>query len=55
MIYTTLVDNFKVNFDNLFFYVPIYIPDAQTKIMFNDSKKIALYSFDSWSTDKKNC
>ena len=51
---TTLGDNIKVNFDKLFFFVPKFIPDAQTQIMFNDSfKKSFTLSFDSWSTDRK--
>ena len=34
--------------------VPIFIPDAQTQIMFNDSNKNSFtLSFDSWSTDRK--
>ena len=53
-IYTTLGDNITVNFDKLFLFVPITIPDAQTQIMFKDSSKdrFAL-SFDSSSTDRK--
>ena len=54
IIYTTLVPNIEVNFDKLFLYVPIFIPDAQTQTMFNDSIKNGFtLSFDSWSTDRK--
>ena len=54
IIYTTLVDNIKVNFDKLFLYVPIFIPDAQTEIRFNDSIENSFtLLFDSWSTDRK--
>ena len=54
IINTTLGDNIKVNFDELFLYIPIFISDAQTQIMFNDSIKNSFtLSFDSWSTDRK--
>ena len=45
-------DDIEVNFDKLFLFVPIFIPDAQTQIMFIDSNKnsFILY-FDSWITD----
>ena len=39
IIHTTLSDDVKVNFDKLFLFVPIFISDAQTQIMFNDSIK----------------
>ena len=53
-IYTTLGDNIEVNFDKLFLFVPILVPDAETQIMFIDSIKDSFtLSFDSWSTDKK--
>ena len=53
-IYTTLGDNIRLNFVELFSYVPIFIPDAQTQIMFIDSIKNSFtLSFDSWSTDRK--
>jgi len=43
-----------VNFDNLFLFLPIFSPDVQTQIMFNDSIKNSFtLSFDSWSTDRK--
>ena len=52
--YKSLGDNIKVNFDKLFLFVSIFIPDAETQIMFNDSMKNSLtLSFDSLSTDKK--
>ena len=38
----------------IFLYVQIFISDAQTQIMFNDSNKNSFTSsFDSWSTDRK--
>ena len=53
-IYTTLGDNIRLIFLELFSYVPIFIPDAQTQIMFIDSIKNSFtLSFDSWSTDRK--
>ena len=37
-----------------FFYVPIFIPDAQTQVLFNDSIENSFtLSLDSWSTDRK--
>ena len=51
IIYTTLGENIKVNFDKLFLFVPILLPDAQTQITFIDSIKDL--SFDFWSTDRK--
>ena len=54
IIYKALCDNIKVSFDKLFLYVWIFIPDAQTEIMFSDSIKNSFtVSFDSWSTDRK--
>ena len=53
-IYTTLGDDIKVNFDKLFLFVPIFIPDAQTQAMFNDSIEDSFtLSFDHWTSDRK--
>ena len=53
IIYATVGDNIKINFDKLFLFVPKFIPDAQTQIMFNDSIRNSFtFSFDSWSTDR---
>ena len=42
------------NFDKVFLYVPIFIPDAKTQILFNVSNKNCFtLSFDSRSTDRK--
>ena len=38
-IHKTLGDDFKVIFDKFFSCVPIFIPGAQTQIMFKDSIK----------------
>ena len=47
-------DDNKVNFNKLFLYVLILIPDAQTQIMFNDSNENSFtLSFDSCSRDRK--
>ena len=53
-IYITLGDDIIVNFDKIILYVPNFIPDAQTQLMFNDSNgnRFTL-SFDSGSTDRK--
>ena len=54
IIYTTLGDDIEVNFDNLLLFVPIFIPDAKTQILFKDSfKKSFAISFDSCSSDRK--
>ena len=54
IIYTTLGDNIKVNFNKLFLFVPIFIPDAQTQAMFNDSIKDSLtLSYDHWTSDRR--
>ena len=39
IFYTTLDGNKKSIFGKIFLDVPIFIPDAQTQIMFNDSIK----------------
>ena len=52
--FLTVADEIKVNFDKLFLFVPIFNPNAETQIIFNDSiKKSFTLSFDSWSTDRK--
>ena len=38
-ILTTLVDDIKVIFYKILLYVPIFIPDAQTQILCNESIK----------------
>ena len=54
IIYTTIGDDFKVNFNKSFLFVPIFIPDAQTQAMFNDSIKDSFtLSFDHWTSDRK--
>ena len=35
--HTTVGDDIKINFDKLILYVPIFIPDANNQIMFQDS------------------
>ena len=55
-IYTSLGDNIKKKFAKLFSFVPIIVPDASNQIRFNESNKNSFtLSFDSWSTDIKNC
>ena len=54
ILYEILGDNFKVIFDKLFSFVPIFIPNAQRQIMFNDSIKNSFtLSFDSWTSERK--
>ena len=53
IFYTNLGDDIKVNFDELFLYLPIFFPDA-FKLDFKDSCKNSFtLSFDSWSADRK--
>ena len=54
MIQITLANNTTVMIDKFFFYVPIFIPDAQTRMMFIDSiKKSFTSSFVLWTSDGK--
>ena len=55
IIYTTLDDNIKVNFNKLFLFVSIVFPDAQTQAIFNDSfKESFTLSFDHLTSGRKN-
>ena len=54
IIFKTLGDNIKVRFDKFFFFVPVFVLDAQTQIMFNDSIKDSFTLwFDSWTSEMK--
>ena len=54
IIYTTPGDDIKINFNKLFLFVPIFIPDAQTQTRFNNSIKDSfILSFDHWISDRK--
>ena len=54
IIYTTLGDDIKVNFNKVFLFVPIFIPDAQTQTMFNDSIRDSFtLSFDHSTSDRE--
>ena len=54
IVYTTLEDNIRVNFGKLILFVPLFIPDAETQIMFNDSiKNIFTSFFVSRNTNRK--
>ena len=53
IIYTTLAD-INVKLDKLILYVPMFILDAETQIMFNESITNSFtLSFDSWTSDRK--
>ena len=57
IIYTSMAvaTPIQITFDSLYLFVPSYIPDAETQVMFNDSIKNSFtLSFDSWITDRKN-
>ena len=52
--YATLDEDIIVIFHTFFSFVPTFFPDAQTRIMFNNSIKTSFtLSFVSWSTDGK--
>ena len=54
IFYTTLGGDTKVIFGKTIFIVPIFIPDAQTQIMFHNSIENSFtLSLESWSTDRK--
>ena len=56
IIYTTLpvATPIQITFDSLYLFVPSFIPNAETQVMFNDSvKNSSTLSFDSWITDRK--
>ena len=58
IIYTSIAvaTPIQITFDSLYLFVPSFIPDAETQVMFNDSNKNSFtLSFDSWVTDRKNC
>ena len=54
IFHTILRNGIKVIFDKLFLFVPIFIPNVETQMIFIDSNKNSFtLSFDSWSTDRK--
>ena len=42
-MHTTLGDDMEVNFDEVFLFVPLFIPDVQTQRFFLSQSKIALH------------
>ena len=54
IIYTTIANDINVTINNLYLYVPIFVPSAETKAIFNESiKNNYTNSFDSWYTGRK--
>ena len=54
ILFTTIATDINVTINSLYLFVPTFIPDAQTQLMFNDSIKNSFtLSFDSWTTDRK--
>ena len=54
ILFTTIGTDIIVTINSLYLFVPTFIPDAQTQVMFNDSIKNSFsLSFDSWTTDRK--
>ena len=54
IIHTTLANNDTVKIYNLFLYVPIFFPDAETQINFyNSTKSSFTLSFDCWTSGRK--
>ena len=53
-IYTTIADRIDIELNTLYLYVPVYIPEAATQTIFNESVKISFtLTFDSWTTDTR--
>ena len=56
IIYTTLPDatNIGITLNSIYLFIPSFIPNAETQVMFDDSIKNSFtLSFDSWTTDRK--
>ena len=52
---TTIANEITVIIDKLYLYVQIFVRNAETQLMVNDSVKNSLTSsFASWLTDRKN-
>ena len=43
LLFTTIATDINVTINSLYLFVPTFIPDAQTQLMFNDSIKIVLH------------
>ena len=55
IISTTLGDDIKIRINNLYLFSPIFIPNAETQTMFNESLRIkCTILFDSWYTGRKD-
>ena len=54
IIFTTIPNDINVTIESLFLYVPIFIPNSQTQVMFNEAimNKYTI-TFDSWYTERK--
>ena len=54
IIFTTLRDIINIEPNTLYSYVPVFIPDPETPMMFNGSIKNSFtLTFDSWTTNEK--
>ena len=54
LLFTTRATDINVTINSLYLYVPTFLPDTQTQLMFNDSIKNSFtLSFDSWTTERK--
>ena len=54
IIHTRLANDFRVTFNRLYLFVPMFIPDPETQVLFNYSNKNSFTaSFNSWTCDRK--
>ena len=54
-IFTTIATDIIVTINSLYLYVPILIPNTQTKVMFRESiMNNYTITFDSWYTEREN-
>ena len=54
IIYSSMVDDIKVTINNLYLYVPNFIPNVGTQVMFNEATQNNYeISFDEWYTERR--
>ena len=54
IIYTTPATDSNVTLNNLYLFIPIFIPSPETQAFFNESiKNNYTISYDSWTSDRK--
>ena len=54
IIYTSMVDDIIVTFNNLNLFVPNFLPSVETQLMFNEAtQNIYKFSFDDYCTERR--